>query len=79
MDATVAATFKKNALYSYRENKSYQPINTSRRVIEHSRRLLVRISGNCPSGRLLIDMRRRIFQLAASEQKRRRRHLQKFQ
>jgi hypothetical protein len=41
-------------------------INIAARVIEHSRRLLVRISGNHPSGSLLIDMRRRIFQLAAT-------------
>lgn len=41
-------------------------INIAGRVIEHSRKLLIRISGNHPSGNLLIDMRSRIFQLAAS-------------
>jgi hypothetical protein len=41
-------------------------INIAAKVTEHSRRLRVRISGNHPSGSLLIDMRRRIFQLAAS-------------
>ena len=41
-------------------------INIVARVIEHSRQLTVRISGNHPSGNLLIDMRRRIFHLAAS-------------
>jgi hypothetical protein len=44
----------------------YGMINIAARVIEHSRRLLVKISGNHPAGSLLIDMRRRIFQLAAS-------------
>jgi hypothetical protein len=39
-------------------------INVVARVIEHSRRLLVRISGNHPSSSLLIGMRRRIALLA---------------
>lgn len=41
-------------------------INIAARVTEHSRRLWVRISVNHPSSELLIDMRRRIAQLAAS-------------
>ena len=41
-------------------------INIAARVIDHSRRLRVRICGNHPSGRLLIDMRRKILQLAPS-------------
>lgn len=41
-------------------------INIAGRVIEHSRRLVVRISGNHPSGSLLIDMRRRIVLLATA-------------
>lgn len=41
-------------------------INIAARVIEHSRRLWVRISGGHPSSGLLIDMRRRIAQLAAT-------------
>jgi hypothetical protein len=41
-------------------------INIAARVIEHSRRLRIRICGNHPSGRLLIAMRRRILQLAPS-------------
>jgi len=41
-------------------------INIAARVMEHSRRLLVRISGSHPSSTLLIDMRRRMAQLAAS-------------
>jgi hypothetical protein len=41
-------------------------INMAARVVEHSRRLLVKISGSHPSGSLLIDMRCRIAQLAAS-------------
>ncbi len=41
-------------------------INIAARVVEHSRRLRIRISGNHPSGSLLIDMRRRILQLEAS-------------
>jgi len=36
------------------------------RVIEHSRRLLVRISGNHPSSELLILVRRRIVRLATA-------------
>lgn len=39
-------------------------INIAGRVIEHSRRLFVRISGNHPSGKLLIEARRRIVGLA---------------
>jgi hypothetical protein len=39
-------------------------INIAARVVEHSRRLLVRVSGNHPSGRLLIGMRHRIALLA---------------
>lgn len=39
-------------------------INIAARVIEHSRRLLVRISGKHPSSSLLIGMRRRIAVLA---------------
>jgi hypothetical protein len=41
-------------------------INIAARVIDHSRRLLVQISGNHPSGSLLINMRRRILQLKPS-------------
>lgn len=41
-------------------------INIAGRVIEHSRRLLVRISGHHPSGSLLIDMRRKIVLLATA-------------
>jgi hypothetical protein len=41
-------------------------INIAARVIERSRGLWVRISGSHPSSGLLIDMRRRIAQLAAS-------------
>jgi len=41
-------------------------INIAGRVIEHSRRLIVRISGGHPSGSLLIEMRRRIWQLATA-------------
>ncbi len=41
-------------------------INIAARVIEHSRRLRIRICGNHPSGRLLMDMRRKILQLAPS-------------
>lgn len=41
-------------------------INIAARVMEHSRRLWVRISESHPSSGLLIDMRRRIAQLAAS-------------
>ena len=41
-------------------------LNIAARVIEHSRRLLVRISGNHPSGSLIIEMRKRIALLAAS-------------
>ena len=39
-------------------------INIAGRVIEHARRLSVRISGNHPSSKLLIRMRRRIIMLA---------------
>jgi hypothetical protein len=39
-------------------------INIAARVVEHSRRLLVRVSGNHPSGSLLIGMRHRIALLA---------------
>ena len=41
-------------------------INIAGRVMDHARRLLVRISGNHPSGRLLIEARQRIALLAAS-------------
>jgi hypothetical protein len=41
-------------------------INISARVIEHSRRLWVKISRNHPSSELLLDCRRRIAQLPAS-------------
>lgn len=41
-------------------------INIAGRVIDHARRLLVRISGKHPSGRLLIEARQRITLLAAS-------------
>lgn len=41
-------------------------INIAGRVIDHARRLLVRISGNQPSGRLLIKAQQRIALLAAS-------------
>lgn len=41
-------------------------INIAGRVIEHARRILVRISGNHPSGRMLIDARQRIATLVAS-------------
>lgn len=41
-------------------------INIAGRVIDHARRLLVRISGNQPSGRLLIEAQQRIALLAAS-------------
>lgn len=40
-------------------------INIAARVIEHARRLLVRISGNHPSSELLITVRYRIISLAA--------------
>ena len=39
-------------------------INIAGRVIEHSRRLFIRISGNHPSSELLIEARRRIVRLA---------------
>ncbi len=39
-------------------------INIAGRVIEHSRRLLVRISGEHPSSKLLVEARRRIIGLA---------------
>jgi len=39
-------------------------INIAGRVIEHSRRVFIRISGEHPSGRLLIEARRRIIGLA---------------
>lgn len=39
-------------------------INIAGRVIEHSRRLFVRLSGNHPSGKILIEARRRIVGLA---------------
>jgi len=39
-------------------------INIAGRVIEHSRRLFVRLSGNHPSGKILIEARRRIICLA---------------
>lgn len=39
-------------------------INIAGRVIEHSRRLFIRISGNHPSSELLIEARRRIVGLA---------------
>ena len=41
-------------------------INIAGRVMEHARRLVVRIAGNHPSGELLIEARRRIALLAAS-------------
>ena len=41
-------------------------INIAGRVIAHARRLLVRISGNHPSGRRLIEARQRIARLVAS-------------
>src|SRR5208283_3942058 len=41
-------------------------INIAARVIEHSRRLLVKVSGSHPSSGLLVDMRCRMAQLAAS-------------
>lgn len=41
-------------------------INIAGRVIEHARRILVRISGNNPSSRILIDARQRIASLVAS-------------
>ena len=41
-------------------------INISARVVEHSRRLWVRISGAHPSSELLIAVRRNIAQLQAS-------------
>lgn len=41
-------------------------INIAGRVLDHARRLLVRISGNQPSGRLLIEAQQRIALLAAS-------------
>jgi hypothetical protein len=41
-------------------------IHIAARVMEHSRRLWVRISGSHPSSGLLIDMRRRMAQLAAT-------------
>lgn len=41
-------------------------INIVGRVIEHSRRLIVRISGNHPSSELLIEVRRRIIRLATA-------------
>lgn len=41
-------------------------INISARVIEHSRRLWVKISRNHPSSRLLVDMRKRIALLSLS-------------
>jgi len=41
-------------------------INISARVVEHSRRLWVRISGSHPSSELLIALRRRIAMLPAS-------------
>lgn len=40
-------------------------INIAARVMEHSRRLLVKVSGEHPSSGLLVDMRCRIAQLAA--------------
>lgn len=41
-------------------------INIAGRVIDHARRLRVRISGNHPSGRLLIEARQRIARLVVS-------------
>jgi hypothetical protein len=41
-------------------------INLAARVVEHSRRLCVRISGRHPSSRLLIEVRRRIAGLAVA-------------
>ena len=41
-------------------------INIAGRVIDHARRLVVRISGNHPSGKLLIEVRQRIARLAVS-------------
>jgi Transposase DDE domain group 1 len=41
-------------------------INIAGRVIDHARRILVRISGNHPSGRLLIEARQRIARLVVS-------------
>jgi len=41
-------------------------INIAARVVEHSRKLLIRISGNYPSSSLLIDIGRRIVQVASS-------------
>lgn len=41
-------------------------INVAARVIEHSRRLFIRISANNPSSELLIGARRRIYQLTTA-------------
>jgi len=41
-------------------------INIAGRVIDHARRLVVRISGNHPSGKLLIEVRQRIARLGVS-------------
>lgn len=41
-------------------------VNIAGRVIDHARRLVVRISGNHPSGRLLIEARQRIARLVVS-------------
>lgn len=41
-------------------------INIAGRVIDHARRLVIRISGNHPSGRMLIEARQRIAGLSVS-------------
>ena len=41
-------------------------INIAARVIEHSRRLVVKLAGKHPSSQLLVDMRRRITLLSAA-------------
>jgi len=49
MDATIAATLKDNALYSYKGDKAYQPLNT----YWHERGLIVHTEfrdGNVPAG-----------------------------
>lgn len=49
MDATIAATLKENALYSYKGEKAYQPLNT----YWHERGLILHAEfrdGNVPAG-----------------------------
>ena len=41
-------------------------INIAAKVVEHSRRVIVRLAGDHPSSRLLLDVRSRIAGLAAS-------------